>query len=540
MYLQIDGIRSGPFSTEDVSNRYASGELDRRAMSWCEGEGHWTTLGKRWPTPRPKPGRLLSAGMAIIAAAAALAIPTVLIAKLPLALQTGTVLWGSVIGCLVVVMACLYGTARGRRRPRKSLLSVLFGMVLVASGTVALALAGLNAPVLKVRQAAPNAIVSFHKSLNFVRVDGDIGPRLPGQFDHMLALHPGTAGIELNSPGGLVTDALQVAGTVNARGLSARVDGICASACVAIWAASPHHQMTATSRLGLHQIRFELDLPHQIIGRARDELKRKYDGFLRGAGLREEVIERKDRTRPSDVYWLDATQVANEGVALQIYDADGAPVSNSTAEWLWLESILGKNNAMRHLMVAIREHAAPLVPGHAEELYAAFRANDAEAAREAGRSLRDDAMQFALARASDQAVFDWAKSFRDMLERALSRHDAFACAVLTDRPHSAPQDRQQAVALADASVNSLARMIESLPPDLAGMPSAPDGARTQEIRQRTWRDALSKGYPADNRRWNVFQHCGYMADYYDNLLKLPAHQAAEVLRYAERSAGPRR
>lgn len=533
MYLRIDGIQSGPFAPEDVSTRYAGGELDRRTMSWCEGEERWMSLGKRWPTRQPKLRRMLGTVVAFAAVGAAITLPVSWIEKLPLSLQNGTLLWCCVVGLLVIATLCLYGAEHGNRRPRKSLLSVVLAMALVGCAAMALALTGLSSAVLQVRQQAPNALVSFDGPLNSIRIDGDIGPRLPGQVEAALARHPGASGVELNSPGGLVTDALKVAKMVSAHGLSARVDGICASACVAIWAASPHRQMTAASRLGLHQIRFELDLPYQVIGKAKGELKQEYDALLRGAGFNESTIAEKDRTRPADMYWLDPPQVAGAGVALEIYDSNGTPVSRSTAKWLWLESILGKKSSMRRLMVAIRQHAPVLVPGHAEELYASFSANDAGAARNAGLSLNDDARRFALARASDQAVFEWGLSLRDMLDQALARHDAFGCALLAGGVPSGPEDRHEARKFADAATDRLSRLIEALPGDAVELPPASSNA-SREVGRRAWSDAMSKGYPAQSKGWSVFQRCSYLADYYDKAMQLPTHQAAEVLRYTKR------
>lgn len=532
MYLRINGIQSGPFAPEDVSSRYSRGELDRHAMSWCEGEPGWMSIGKRWPTPQPKLRRALAAVVAIAAVAAALAMPVAL-EELPVFLQNGALLWCCVIALLAIAALCLHAVWRHHRNPRRSLRSVVLAIALAGGGVLAMALAGLNYAVLRVRQQAANAIVSFDGALDSIRIDGPIGPRLPEQLQGMLIRHPGARGIELNSPGGLVADAIKVAQIVGDRGLPARVDGECASACVAIWAASPRHQMTASSRIGLHQIRFELDLPYQIVGKAKGKLKQEYDALLRGAGFNEQVIEEKDRTTPAHVFWLDPVQVADSGVPLEIYSG-GVPVSPNMAKWLWLESLLGKTNPMRRLMIAIREHATPLVAGHAGELYASFHTRDADAARSAGRSLSDDAKQFALSRASDQAVFDWGKSLRDMLDHALAQHDGYQCALLSGREPPTPEDKHEATELADSFTNRLSRLVETLPANAVELPPASSSMANREVQRRARQDALSKGYPSQPKRWSISQQCAYLADYYNNAMQLPIHQAAEVLRYTKR------
>lgn len=532
MYLRINGIQSGPFAPEDVSDRHARGELDRHAMSWSEGEPAWMSLGKRWPVAQPKWRRVLATIIAMAAVAAALAMPVAL-ETLPASLQNGTLLWCCIIVLLAIAALCLHAAGRGNRRPRQSLRSVVLAIVLAGCGVLAMARAGLDYAVLRLRQHADNAVVSFDASRNAIRIDGPIGPRLPEQMRRMLIRHPDASGIELNSPGGLVADALKVAAVVGARGLPARVDGECASACVAIWAASPHHQMTASSRLGLHQIRFELDLPYQIVGKAKGQLKQEYDALLRGAGFDEQIIEEKDRTTPAHVFWLDPVQVADSGVPLEIYSG-GVPVSPNMARWLWLESALAKTSPMRRLMTAIRAHAAPLVAGHAAELYATFHARDGDAARSAGRSLSDDAKQFALARASDQAVSEWGKSLRDIFDRALAQHDGYQCALLSGREPPVPQDKHEATELADAFTDRLASLVETLPADAAELAPATSSTASREVEQRARQDAQSKGYPSQPKLWSVSQRCAYLADYYRLAMQLPIHQAADVLRYTKR------
>lgn len=531
MYLRIDGIQSGPFAPEDVSGRYSAGELDRSVMSWCEGEPGWMSLGKRWPTPLPKLRRALAALAAMAAVAAALAMPVAL-EELPVSLQRGTLLWCCVIVLLAIAAMGLRAAGRDRRTPKRSLSSVVFAIALAGCGLLAMARAGLDYRVLQLRQHADNARVSFDAPLNSIRIDGTIGPRLPEQVQRMLIQHPAASRIDLNSPGGLVADALKAAQIVGDRDLPARVDGECASACVAIWAASPHHQMTASSRIGLHQIRFELDLPHQITGKAKGKLKQEYDALLRDAGFDEQVIEQKDRTAPANVFWLDPVQVADSGVPLEIYSG-GEPVSPSMARWLCLESLLGKSKPMGRLMIAIREHAAPLVAGHAAELYASFH-GDAAVARNAGHSLSDDARQYALARASDQAVFDWGKSLRGMFDDALARHDDYQCAVLSGREPPTPEDRREAAALADALTDRLSRLVETLPANAVELPSASSSMVSREVERRAREYAVAKSYPSQPKRWSAFQQCAYLADYYDHTMQLPIHQAAEVLRYTKR------
>jgi len=536
MFLRINGVQSGPFAAEEISRRYLSGELDSRVMSWCGGEDRWTSLAKRWPPSQLKMSRVLGVGVAIVAIGTAATTPLTLIDMLPFSLQTGPMLWCLVVGPVLIAVLGLYGSGHGSRQSKVSLPLVVLNIAVVAVGVVALALAGFVYPVLQVRQQAPNAVVSFDPSLNALRIKGAIGPHLPTDFHDLLKRYPGARGLVLNSEGGLVTDALAVANDVRAHGLAARVDGICASACVAIWAASPQHQMTVTSRLGLHQVRLDLDEPPDIVGMAKGKLKEQYDSLLRGAGFNEQTIEKKNRTPPTNIYWLDPTQVVNAGVAVDIFDANGAQVSNRMAKWLWVESVLGNGNPMSHLMLVIRQHATPLVNKHADALYQAFQKNDANAARAASQSLSADAKQFSLAHASDEAILTWARSSQAMINSAIAARDEATCAFLSGNRPAGQTDPDKTMALASSVVSSLSQMVETL--DSRHMelpPSVSDRRIEREVAQLAWDAAMRQGFPAQAERWNGLQRCGYMADYYNKVIRLAPHEAAQVVRIAEGS-----
>jgi len=73
------------------------------------------------------------------------------------------------------------------------------------------------------------------------------------RFSRALAVH-GTQPLLLSSPGGLVREALQIAETVKARGMSTHIPGgvTCASACVLVFAGGVVRSAEASARIGVH------------------------------------------------------------------------------------------------------------------------------------------------------------------------------------------------------------------------------------------------------------------------------------------------
>lgn len=248
MFLRIDGIQSGPFSAEDVAKRFRSGELDPRTMSWCDGETRWISLGRRWPPRRTLKRSILGIAIAIVSAACAVAVAESQLEPLPFRLQTGVVLW-----CLVIALVAVAGFglhlswSATRLAKRRNLALVASAVVAVAMAMWAIGFAGFSYPILQVRQGAPNATVTYNASVNAIQIRGSLGGKISEQVRGLLDAHPEATTILIDSPGGLVADALAVADVVKSRSLTVRIDGICASACVAIWAASPSRQMMATS-----------------------------------------------------------------------------------------------------------------------------------------------------------------------------------------------------------------------------------------------------------------------------------------------------
>lgn len=530
MFLRIDGIQSGPFSAEDVARRFRSGELDPRSMSWCDGETRWISLGRRWRPRRTLKRSILGIAIAIVSAACAVAVAESQLEPLPFRLQTGTVLW-----CLVIALVAVAGFglhlswSTTRLAKRRNLVVVASGVIAVAMAMWAIGLAGFSYPILQVRQRAPNATVTYSASVNAIQIRGSLGGKISGQVRGLLDAQPEVTTIFIDSPGGLVEDALTVADIVKSRSLTVRIDGICASACVAIWAASPSRQMTATSRVGIHQLRMTTELPAQLSNTAKARLERQYDQQLRRAGFSETVITSGDETPPSSVYWMNPIEVTSSGVAATILANDGTPVSSSTAKWLWVSGALGPENPVGRLMETIAQHAPTVAVDNAQRMYAALEQHDPTSMREAVQSLYVDTEVFALTRASDAAVAAWAKSVHNVLVG--SAEEGSSCRLMSNR-NTTSSGRWTALGTsATVALNELLGRV----PILAAAHSLPtaNSPAVASTLKRAWDEATRHNYSTEVSQWNASEWCGYRLWYFGYALQLPTSQAADAIRYLE-------
>jgi len=144
-----------------------------------------------------------------------------------------------------------------------------------------------------------------------VMLNGEVTHSLASDFRRALAARPNASIIVLNSPGGYVDNALQVAHEVRQRGMSTLVaDGMgCYSACAYIFFAG--QQRYVEGELGVHQISAEvadLVLAQTTLGDVLDAL----DAF----GVEQEIISVMLRTPPEDMYIFTTSEVLELGINL--------------------------------------------------------------------------------------------------------------------------------------------------------------------------------------------------------------------------------
>lgn len=155
---------------------------------------------------------------------------------------------------------------------------------------------------------------------DLIVLNADITETTPADFERALAARPGVRIVAMNSPGGSVDSALQMAYEIRKRGLTTFVpkDMGCYSACAYMFFAGTDRQ--AEGELGVHQISAEvadLVLAQTTLGDLLDA--------LREFGVDQSVISHMLRTPPDDMYVFSSAELADLGIS------SGDPIEISVA-----------------------------------------------------------------------------------------------------------------------------------------------------------------------------------------------------------------
>jgi len=138
-------------------------------------------------------------------------------------------------------------------------------------------------------------------------IDGGIKYGLAGAMAAELRAHPGIRTIVLQSPGGRLGAAEQVAALIAARGLDTYVASHCESACTRIFVAGRNRLLRQGGRLGFHSGRTDLQLPEAVVKAMNDNFAAHYVA----AGVSADFMRRAEAVSPQSIWYpTDAELVA--------------------------------------------------------------------------------------------------------------------------------------------------------------------------------------------------------------------------------------
>lgn len=178
-----------------------------------------------------------------------------------------------------------------------------------------------------------NAAVNVAKAERTLYVDGVFGPKFEPDVREAIDRNPGIRQVVVRSPGGLRAPAMRIAELFNRRGMTVRVEGRCASACVLLFATARSREMTTDSRIGLHRSSLDPDLPIPATLRAQlmERNDRETDEVLRKGGFSNRVIAMGAATPSSTMTWFTPGELQVEGVSFTLLDTRALSRSADTA-----------------------------------------------------------------------------------------------------------------------------------------------------------------------------------------------------------------
>jgi hypothetical protein len=541
LYLRTGRRVEGPLDLTEVRQRFFTGELSARTMSWQPGEKKWKSLALRWPRGGVW-GTLAgscAALLVIVLAAAMIALPGRLFSFLPDDLQTKAFLHavpaiGIPISLTLTVALVLTHWRRVHRLPLHYALCV---MLTVMAGAASLAFSKQTSALVDVENRLPNASVSYDQAAHAIRINGMIGHRFSSSIADALNRYGDARVVIINSPGGLLTEAFKAADMLAKSRIPLRVDGTCASACGLIWATVPAREMTVASQIGLHQNRMIGDLPIELTVVSNKQLEAKSTAALSAAGFTPEMLRIRALTPPTGVYWLTSADIMRAGSPAKVLDEQERPVSLAAAKWTAATAAWGKHSLTSQIYQAIAVHEPLLMNNYEDGLYRALRTNNMQAFYDMNRALQTLAAREAFREVPDQAVMAWAQSRQRDIALASESANVAECGLLNSTRDGALADAATRKRVNEHVLTRTLALLNAMPLATAGA-IAPidvhDAAGDFAVYSSHIVGRLrQQGYPVDVSRWGSLQRCGYSNALLQGVEQMPLTRGAMLVRYME-------
>lgn len=170
--------------------------------------------------------------------------------------------------------------------------------------------------------AAEIELLDIPGDIKFVSIKGEITNGDGGRFYDVVE-NLNRVSVVLQSPGGLVGEALQIGAEIRIRGFATMVlaDGQCFSACGLIWVSGARRYISADSMIGFHAAYREENGEYRESGVANAEI----GSYLTHLGLRIEAIRFFTIAGPDDFLML--TPERARALGIDVYEQSGTEVT---------------------------------------------------------------------------------------------------------------------------------------------------------------------------------------------------------------------
>jgi hypothetical protein len=213
--------------------------------------------------------------------------------------------------------AFLIGRALGRRRELGAILQVASGLALIAG----LGLAFLQVSAAAVAIPSRNEMEAHVYSIGLddrtgnIIIVGDIGPGFANKLRQVLDSPNRPRTIEINSRGGLVTEAMAAARLIEGRGAVAVIARHkCASACLIVLMSAPVRLADWDMELAFHATSLVVEPRDRRLAWLSQQIIGKSDEYLRRRGVPQDILEMTNKAGVSRVYAVPAGLALRRGL----------------------------------------------------------------------------------------------------------------------------------------------------------------------------------------------------------------------------------
>jgi hypothetical protein len=161
------------------------------------------------------------------------------------------------------------------------------------------------------RSAGPGWSITTSETGREIRISGEVRPGLSDALNDVLEATPGVERLELESPGGSVSEGLALADLVDKYSLDTAVKTYCASACTMVFVAGRERLLHSGAKLGFHRCRSLLWFNAWLYD---DMHNAELAGYFRSKGVSKDFADKVISVPNDDAWYPSLDQLFAAGV----------------------------------------------------------------------------------------------------------------------------------------------------------------------------------------------------------------------------------
>ena len=150
--------------------------------------------------------------------------------------------------------------------------------------------------------------IEYDRSTRRIRLAGEYGDGVADDFEQALRVHADATTVELEGPGGLIDQGMQIAQLIESRKLATVVTESCESACTIAFAGGHQRTLARGGRLGFHDSRGPSVLFEWFKDTAHE------DHFLTEHGYARDFVARTHEVPSYDIWYPTTAELKSAGV----------------------------------------------------------------------------------------------------------------------------------------------------------------------------------------------------------------------------------
>jgi hypothetical protein len=385
----------------------------------------------------------------------------------------------------------------------------------------------------KARSAYNKYTIDVDPASNVLTIAGLIGPDLSRRIIDKLKVHSDIQTILVDSPGGLIDEALSAAKYIESRATSTVIaHGTCNSSCLLILMSGRNRLASWNMNLGFHAASAITNVGD--VGAAQiADLGDESSAYLVRRGVPFSIVQKAKLKGSSKLETVSAIDLFDNGALTGLVDGDQF-IDVNEAKWRFLESTISGTefSNLSSVLSAIRESDQSLVKKYAAPIYSALNLGDASQTKQLMAELSGSITSRAL-RAAEGSALNAYVGVQFFQLRYLIKLEQWKTCVDYSNGNVGEAQSVLSKDLRAKEFEALAALIRSA--SLNKWKPQPIPSWVEETTTPIYREVVTKAIELnlidnEGKPRNLRGQCIYSYMIFDKLLELDADTAAPVLR----------